>query len=267
MTQSHTPNSHDELMAFVDGALDPDRQRQIEQLAQHDVEMTATIAALRAQRKALRDSLDPVLHEPIPQRLLRADAPARFSLQRVAAAMAWVAIGLTVGSLTSWQYLSRNDSAGAEIAWLRQAPDLPRFVHQATVAHAVFVPEVRHPVELGAAELQALNTWLSKRLGRQMQAPDLTHLGFALVGGRLLPAEVNKPAAQFMYEDSQGQRLTVYLRGMAQPTPETAFRFVEEGNINTFYWVERNWGYALSGELSRPQLLQASHSIYAQLST
>lgn len=267
MTKPQALIADDELMAFIDGALDADRQRQIEQLALRDDELATTIAALRAQRKALRDSLDPVLVEPIPQRLLQLAPPSRFSLARVAAAMAWVAVGITAGSLTSWQYLSRNGQTGAEFASVSPAPDLPRFVRQATVAHAVFAPEVRHPVELDSTELQALNAWLSGRLGRHMRAPDLSSLGFSLVGGRLLPAESGKPAAQFMYEDRQGQRLTVYLRGMAQPTPETAFRYAGEGGVSTFYWVERNWGYALSGELARPQLLQAARSIYDQLST
>lgn len=267
MTKFQAPISDDELMAFIDGALTPERQRRIEQLARHDDELANTIAVLLAQRNALRDSVDAVLYEPIPQRLLQAEAPSRHSLQRVAAAMAWVAVGITVGSLTSWQYLSRDESARTELASVRHGTDLPRFVHQATVAHAVFAPEVRHPVELGTAELEALNAWLSGRLGRNMKAPDLVRLGFSLVGGRLLPAETNKPAAQFMYENRQGQRLTVYLRGMAKPTPETAFRYAGEEGVSTFYWVEKNWGYALSGDLSRPQLLEAARSIYDQLST
>ena len=69
-----------------------------------------------------------------------------------------------------------------------------------------------------------------------------------------------------MYEDRQGQRITMYLRGMAEPTPETAFRFAEQGLVNTFYWVEGDWGYALSGELSRAQLLQIAHAIHSRLS-
>lgn len=267
MTKFQAPICDDELMAFIDGELDPDRQWQIEQQAQHDDGLAATIAALRAQRKALRDGLDSVLYEPIPQRLLQVEASSRPALQRVAAALAWMAVGITVGSLTTGQYLAQNDSVRAEFSLANQPPDLPHFVHQATVAYAVFAPEVRHPVELGSGEEHALNTWLSGRLGRPMRAPDLTRLGFTLVGGRLLPAEANKPAAQFMYEDRQGQRITVYLRGMARPTPETAFRYVGKGGVRTLYWVERNWGYALSGELSRPQLLQAARSIYDQLST
>lgn len=272
MTLTKNPIHPDELMALVDGVLDPDRAQQIEQCAQHDAELAATIAALRAQGQALRASLDPVLNEPIPQRLLQAQTPlqtqppSRFSFQRAAAAMVWMSIGLTVGSLTSWQYFSRHEPAATALAQRSSATDLPRFVHQAAVAYAVFAPEVRHPVEVGSAETQALNTWLSKRLQRQMQAPVLSHLGFSLIGGRLLPGEISKPAAQYMYEDRQGQRITLYLRGMAEPTPETAFRFTDHGLVSTFYWVEGDWGYALSGELSRAKLLQIAHTIHSRLS-
>ena len=40
-------------------------------------------------------------------------------------------------------------------------------------------------------------TWLSRRLGRQLTAPDLAAQGFDLIGGRLLPASTG-PAAQLM---------------------------------------------------------------------
>jgi anti-sigma factor RsiW len=254
-----------ELMAFIDGVLDPERQHRFEELMRHDAELAATVAALRAQRTALRSSLDSVLMEPIPQRLLRTAAPSRFPLARVAAVVTWLTIGMTVGSFASWQYFSRQESAAEHVAWGSNAPDLPRFVHQATVAHAVYAPDGTHPVELDSSESQALSTWLSERLGRKMNAPDLSRRGFTLMGGRLLPAEVGKPAAQFMYENRQGQRLTVYLRGMAQPTPETTFRYAEQERVSTFYWVERDWGYALNGELTRSQLLQLARDIHEQL--
>lgn len=266
MTLTQSPIHPDELMALIDGVLDPDRAHQIEQCAQHDAELATTIDALRAQHKSLRESLNPVLEETIPQRLLQIQAPSRFSFQRVAAAFVWISIGVTIGGLMSWQYWAREESANPVIARRSPAPDLPRFVHQAAVAYAVFAPEVRHPVEVTSTDAKALNTWLSKRLQRSMQAPDLSHLGFSLIGGRLLPAELNKPAAQFMYEDRQGQRITMYLRGMAEPTPETAFRFADQGWVNTFYWVEGDWGYALSGELSRAQLLHLAHAIHSRLS-
>lgn len=254
----------DELMAYVDGVLDPERAQLIEQLMQKDAELLSVVVALQAQQQALRAGLDPVLHEAIPLRLLQAEMSSRFSFQRIAAGVVWMTVGLTIGALSSGFYLSQH----AGQAWVQTegTHGLPGFVRQATVAYAVFAPEVRHPVEVSSLDTKGLNTWLSKRLQRPLQAPDLTQAGFSLMGGRLLPGETNKPAAQFMYEDRQGQRITMYLRGMVEPTAETAFRFVEQGPVNTFYWVEGDWGYALSGELSRRQLLQIAQHIHAYLS-
>lgn len=263
MSMSNTPPliQEEELMAYTDGVLDAERAAYIDRLAASDHGLAATLSALRAQQQALRASLDPVLDEPIPARLLR-QPKLPFSWSRIAAAMAWIALGVILGSQFSRETLPPPTSLAAT---RDPAQDLPRFVHQAVVAYGVFAPEVRHPVELGSTDAQALNTWLSKRLQREMQAPDLTRLGFSLMGGRLLPGETNKPAAQFMYEDRNGQRITMYLRGMAEPTAETAFRFVQRGEVNTFYWVEGDWGYALSGELSRNQLLRIAQTIHGYL--
>lgn len=254
----------DELMAYVDGVLDAERAHFIEQLMQKDQELLAGVLALQAQQQALRAGLDPVLDEAIPLRLLQAGKAPRYSFQRIAAGLVWMTVGLTIGALSGGYYVSQY--APQFLAKTPRATDLPRFVRQASVAYAVFAPEIRHPVEVGSGDAKGLNTWLSKRLQRPIQAPDLSEAGFTLMGGRLLPGETNKPAAQYMYEDPQGQRITVYLRGMAEPTAETAFRFTEQGGVNTFYWVEGDWGYALSGELSRNQLSQIARRIHSHLS-
>ncbi len=71
----------------------------------------------------------------------------------------------------------------------------------AAVAHAVYSPEVRHPVEVGADQEAYLVRWLPKRLGANLKVPHLAAQGYPLVGGRLLPGE-RGPAAQFMYQDT-----------------------------------------------------------------
>jgi anti-sigma factor RsiW len=204
-----------------------------------------------------------VAREPVPQRLLEFKRPARLRAAQVAAAVATLAIGAGAGSLATLQLASEGQALVATAMPQRErGTDLPRFVHQASVAHAVFTPEARRPVEVGADQEPALDAWLSKRLGRRLKAPSRLPQGFTLMGGRLLPGEPDKPAAQFMYENTQGQRLTVYLRGMAQPTPETAFRYGERKGVGTFYWVDGDWGYALSGELPRAELLQIAKAVY-----
>ena len=152
-------------------------------------------------------------------------------------------------------------------------------MQRAAVAHSVYVPEVRHPVEVRAQE-EHLSRWLTKRLNVQVKLFDLREQGFELVGGRLLP-DAAGPSAQLMYEaivppgaaSAEGApkpaRVTVYLRKPDNATP-AAFRYEQQGELGMFYWVEGQsehgapCGYALVGALPRAQLLAMAESIYRQ---
>jgi anti-sigma factor RsiW len=135
---------------------------------------------------------------------------------------------------------------------------------RAARAHLVYSPEVRHPVEVEAKEQDHLVKWLSKRLDRKLKVPVLSSEGFELLGGRLLPG-TDGPVAQFMYQDSAGKRLTLYVTRPHKGEVITAFRFAQEGAVSVFYWIDRDCGYALSGELDRPHLARVASSVYRQL--
>jgi len=139
----------------------------------------------------------------------------------------------------------------------------PGFVQGAQEAHALYSVEVRHPVEVGHDEQQHLLQWLSKRLSRPLQAPDLGSLGFQLLGGRLLPAD-SGPAAQLMYQDDSGERITLYIAATVDALP-TSFRYSEHAGISSFYWIDGHWGYSLSGRLERDRLSQLSLKVYQAL--
>ena len=94
--------------------------------------------------------------------------------------------------------------------------------------------------------------------------PLLTGEGFELLGGRLLPG-VDGPVAQFMYQDPTGKRLTLYVTKPHKGDEVTAFRFAQEGKVSVFYWIDRECGYALSGELDKTQLARVASSVYRQL--
>jgi anti-sigma factor RsiW len=143
-----------------------------------------------------------------------------------------------------------------------------QFVHQAVLAHAVYAPEVRHPVEVEAAQQQHLVQWLSKRLNRPLKLPNLTPTGYELVGGRLLPGDAGA-RAQFMYQSANGDRVTLYVGAVdgaaGKGMGETAFRFANEGGMASFYWVENGFGYAITGKLPRNAMLVLAESVYRQL--
>jgi anti-sigma factor RsiW len=255
MSAAREPIDTAELMAFVDGRLAPERARALEERLRDDPALAAEVRQYAAQRAALHARFDPVLGEPIPARLLPPAGSARRALGRIAVAAALVAFGAAAGSVATRAVLARR-AAG---------PDVSAFVHQAVVAYAAYAPDARRPVEIAAEQQQFLVAWLSKRLGRELRVPFLHEQGLELVGGRLVPGEVERPAAQLMYETARGERVTLFLRAVGEGAAPTAFRFSEGAGVSTFYWVDRDWGYALTGPLDRAALLDVAKAVYEQL--
>jgi anti-sigma factor RsiW len=241
-----------DLHAYADQRVTPERAAEIvAHLAEHPAD-AERVAAWCRQRESLRALFDPVLAEPVPERLLRVRSrPALVpALARLAAALALVA----AGALAGW--------FARDLEMAKAGPTLT-LAREATTAHRVYVVEVRHPVEVTAKEEAHLVAWMSKRLGHPMRLPTLAAEGFSLVGGRLLPS-AGGPAALYMYENPQGQRLTLYVRTGDLGGP-TAFRFVSEGKTQGFYWVDGPLGYALMGDLERESLLKLARLIHHQL--
>jgi anti-sigma factor RsiW len=275
MNRHDPPPTDDELHAWIDGQLAAGRHGAVEQAIANDPAVAAKIAAWHAQRDALRRLHGQLLGEPVPPALAgaldrhRPRQAQRVSWLRRGGMAACLLVAFAAGWLGSAQW-SRGP-AGAHGAQWAKAPAMREFVHDASVAHAVYAPEKRHPVEVAAAEQQHLVQWLSKRLDRPLKVPDLSTRGYALVGGRLLPGE-SGARAQFMFENAAGERVTLYIGTLdaqaagAAAARETAFRFASEGPVPSFYWVDQGFGYALAGKLPREVLLQLATLAYRDLS-
>jgi len=246
-------HEHD-LHAYVDGTLPEPRRLEVEAwLAAHPSD-AARVQAWAAQNQSLHGAFDAVLNEPLPLALVRAtrrpSIPAPF--KTMAAMLAMLATGLVGYAI----------GLNAE-----QAPAAPvYFARDAAIAHTVFSPESRHPVEVDAAHADHLVAWLSKRVGTQLQAPDFRAQGFELLGGRLLAGETG-PVAQFMYQDRIERRVTLYVRRAVAGNRETAFRHATENSVDVFYWIDGDFGYALSGQIGRQAIRVLADAAYAQLVT
>jgi len=289
------------LHALVDDQLTAERRAEVEAWLDRRPEETRRVAAYAEQRRALAAMLDATLTEPMPERLQQAAAgpapaaPSWAAWQRAAAAVALTVLGGIVG----W---TLNDGApgtsgrgplaaatpdeGAPTAngsLLPATLELDGFANRAAVAHAVYSADQRRGVEIDATHEDQLVTWLSKRMGEPLNPPHLQTLGYSLEGGRLLPGG-SGPVAQFMYRDAQGGRLSLYVtnrmtaaddrvaatasQAPAAALPEgTAFRFWQDGAVQTFYWVDGRMGYALSADTDRQRLAAVASAVYASLAT
>ncbi|HSW17973.1 MAG TPA: anti-sigma factor [Ramlibacter sp.] len=254
-----------ELHAFVDGRLAPDEAQAFEARMAREPALAATVRALLAQRETLRGHLAAVADEPVPDTLLQA-ALARPGAQAPSPGRWWrwggFAASVLLAFAAGWMAQMQMPQRGLGLA--AGARPAGEFARQALVAHAVYAPEVRHPVEVDATQQDHLVQWLSRRLGRPLRIPRLSEQGFELVGGRLLPG-TQGARAQFMYQNAGGERVTLYAGSVPGDPAATAFRFEREGAASTFYWVDQGFGYALAGDLPRPRLLQLAESVYRQL--
>ena len=268
------PFTDDEIHAYVDGQLAPERRRDIEQVIAGDPEVAARVAFYRRLNSELHRRYDDVLTEPTPSAWRPAPVWQRSgrdrrrpTLRHVGMAAAWLFAGLIAG----W---STHDLLVPPRVIERVVERPASIFDQAAVAYAVFTPEVRHPVEVRADEAQHLMTWLSNRMGRPIKAPNLSDAGWHLMGGRLLPVVEDPPgtrrvACQFMFERADGARLTVYYKDAASPNGATAFRYAEQqsSDIGVVYWYDDKLGYAVAGKLPKDQLQALAREIYDQFNS
>ena len=257
MTDNDAPISEDGLQAFVDDRLTGARMTTVEAYLARHPEVGERVAIERRQRTTLRGQLDAKFAEPIPARLsisnIQAARRARWAGQ-TRIAIAAVAI-FVVGASSGWfanrlQPVVNSPAPGPATTYVAQS---------ATAAYRTFVVEVAHPVEVAASQESHLLQWLSKRLGKALSAPDLTKFGYRLMGGRVLPAG-SSAAAQLMYDDASGRRLTIYVR--AADGTETAFRFQQEGEASTFAWIDQGFGFAVTAMANRDELLPIAEAVY-----
>ena len=260
---SRVPVTEADLHAYADGQLPEAQRSKVEAFLAGRPEERARVDAWMQNNQALRALLDPVMDEPIPATMRLAPRGRALPWRQfaIAASIAFVSAG------AGW--LARgmvHEPAPQPLAGVGadQRQSMAGFARRAAVAHVVYSPDVRRPVELGADQEDQLVAWLSKRLDAPLKPPHLGRVGYELIGGRLLPGEQG-PVAQFMYHDPYGQRLTLYVTREAAATGDTAFRFGQDGPVNVFYWVDGRFGYAISAGADRNALHLVAQEVYRQL--
>lgn len=242
----------DDLHAYVDNRLDATRRAEVDVWLQTHPADAERAAAYRQQNDMMHAMFNPVLNEPIPLQMYPQARRRNFAQPLRYAA---VVSAMVMSGILGWSLRGAEQNT--------QRP-IMAMVNRAALAHAVYTPEVLHPVEVSNEQEEQLTKWLSKRLGSNIKAPHLAGAGYELMGGRLLPGNQG-PVAQFMYQDSRGVRLTLYISSKMAGKGEAAFRFAQEGKIGVFYWVDEDLGYALSGEMAKPDLLKVANNVYMEL--
>jgi len=250
--------SDTELHAYLDGQLDEKQQHEVELTLQNDNVIAEKLLELQKMNQALHTEFNPVLQEDIPDRLLNATKPQHNWLPFVASVSLFI-----LGTLVGWQ-------AQVKFVPTAQGIDLSamddNLIKPAAFAHSIFTAELIHPVEIRAERHHYLNRWLSKRLKTQLTAPNLSNSGYTLIGGRLLPSTQNRMAAQYMYEDQQGSRITIYVRRGEWQQQTKPFEVNGKKGYSIYYWIDEDLGYVLTSGLDKNKNRVLANEAYKQMS-
>lgn len=119
----------------------------------------------------------------------------------------------------------------------------------ATNSHRVFAAEQRHVVEVIADETEHLQTWLTKRMGREMKVPQLEAFGLTFLGGRMLPFE-DRAAAQYMYETADGKRVTLFMTRLDQSETRDV-QVLQDESLTSLRWQSGEWVFILTAPLNQ----------------
>jgi anti-sigma factor RsiW len=245
-----------DLHMGLDGELPSDERADFEAWLEANPDRKAINARYIADRERLREALAATLDEPVPQQLRdavaseRAPARPRWRWQALAAAVLLV-VGLAAGYAVGLTGLVFGESAGDRLA------------ENAIEAHAMYSAEKRHAVEVPASDTEHLKTWLSNRTGVPLVLPDLSAQKFALLGGRLLPTDEG-PAAMLLYEDGNGERVSIFIRASAMAKVWGKYESVTDA-ITAIYWLDKGFGCAIVGTLAGDRMSAVARDAWRQL--
>lgn len=252
---NHRPITEDDLLAYVDHALEPERRAEVATYLDEHPDVARRIGTFADQRELLRVALAPIADEPLPAELnlsrimeQRARRPA--VLRWAIAAMLFLAIG----GLGGWTIRGE----------LQRSPEgLVALAQEATASYNVYAPDRVRPVEVRASDSAQLVQWVSDRLRRPVKVPDLTASGYRLMGGRLV-ATPHGAAAMFMYDDDRGSRLVVLTRPMSSTDQNAPMTPQSQGGVGGFAWADDGVGYSLVGRAPADSLRPIANEVRKQ---
>jgi anti-sigma factor RsiW len=267
MNDQHDSIGEDEIHAYVDGTLPPARRTDVERAIESDPALAAKVSDYFSLNGLFHERYDRVLSEPVPKRLQLARARRwrdAANWPRFAGLAAALVLGVGIGMVTQVGRNAPPALASNPETRTVSAEGTEAFARQAALAHVVYMPAVERQGQIGADRDQDFVQWLSNKLGTNIHPPVLSKSGFELVGGRLLSSD-GGTMALFMYRNANGERVSLSISHQKVSSNTTAFKVYRDGSVTVFYWVDGDFGYAVSGGIDRKVLLDLSHDVHEQL--
>ncbi|MCR0984893.1 anti-sigma factor family protein [Roseomonas populi] len=245
------------LHAYVDDRLDAGQRAKMERRLAADPELRRRVNDWQAQDAVLRDALSFKLREPVPPSLsvaALAEARMRTTTRPVARwrMAAGFVLALGLGAAGGW--FGHRMMPFDEIALLGM---------ESASAYRVFANDPARAIEVSSSNRAEMAAWMTQKLGRRVVLPDLSSVGYSLLGGRVL-STLSGAAAMLIYESAGGDRLTVYVRPMGIGR-EAEMQLLDVKALEGYGWINRQIGYSVMSDGDRELLRPVAHLIRDEL--
>ncbi len=268
------------IVAYVDGELEASVRAEVEVWLESDAAGRDQVARLAESAQLLRAAFDPVLHEPVPERLLAAARgesvstvvdmsvarDQRANLRRSSRPwMQWAAAagvaGLLIGGGVGF-FLGGPGANNQQAANLASA----NWIDNITGYHKLFVSA--GPDDLALVDVPANGGDAGRKpvqkLPSDFRLPNLQPWGLQFQGARFLFIE-GQPGTQLFYttDNKALGALTVVVANTNRP--DLAPAFDRRGDLNVISWRHHGHAYALVGAADLGYLWNISNDIAYQL--
>ncbi len=268
--------SDETLIAYLDGELDAGVRSDVQSWIDSDAELRERVAALAASAEALRAAFEPVLHEPVPERLLAAARGAeivdfkaaqktrasrglmgrQWARWAAAAGVAGLLVGGGVGFFAGGDTSTTVATNAAATSWLDNIAGYHKLLISAGADDQALVdvpPDPNDPTRKGVQKLPA-----------DFKLPNLKPWGLDFQGARYLVVS-GQPATQLFYTTDNKQLGPVTLVVGQTTQADLAPTFDRRGDLNVIYWRHHGHTYAIVGTADIGYLWNISNDIEYQL--
>jgi anti-sigma factor RsiW len=229
--------SDDDLHAFIDGALEPDRALSVRQALARDPALADRIAAFQADKAMLKQVYAPLADRPLPQEWItrihrRPQSPWRWATAIAAALLVAVATPL------AWHHLTPTDGDVVEAA-------------------------LDSRQDAGACDANAspaqYDSQLRQAVASNLRVPELNRMGFKLCG---LHRHGN--AVEIAYRGPQDQLFTLTIR---RSDGSVRFDQFERRGLRVCIWQDDLVSTVMAGNISPAVMQRLATLSYTGLTT
>lgn len=237
-----------DVHAYIDGAMDAQQARAMEDSASRDSALAARIAAYRSDKSLLKRAYSPLAERPLPpewEALIRSHVPAvqpSTSWRMVGAIAAMILV--IVGGVSF--YLSHSQRPDGDV--VQTALE----VRDAGTAAATSIAVAN------LDDARRYDGTLRRIVNAGIKVPDLERMGY-----RVTKLDFYDRAAEVQYRDEKNTLFTLYIRAS---NGKTRFDQFEQKGLRICVWQDDRISTVMAGTMSAAQMQRLASLAYLGLS-